>query len=117
MWLWPHSNLLDWLSHPHTSKRFARKLEIYTDVVIHPRCPKTCRTYISVDELAKAFRGELVPQDPADEPASALLARIRAEREAATRPTQATLFGGNGTNRDATGRQQAMRNRKPRPST
>ncbi|MBA4219819.1 MAG: hypothetical protein C0458_03720, partial [Methylobacterium sp.] len=33
--------------------------------------------------LAKAFRGELVPQDPNDEPASALLDRIRAEREAA----------------------------------
>jgi type I restriction enzyme S subunit len=30
--------------------------------------------------LAKAFRGDLVPQDPADEPASVLLARIRAER-------------------------------------
>jgi type I restriction enzyme S subunit len=29
--------------------------------------------------LAKAFRGELVPQDPADEPASVLLERIRAE--------------------------------------
>lgn len=33
--------------------------------------------------LAKAFRGELVPQDENDEPASALLARIRAGREAA----------------------------------
>ncbi|MEH2363220.1 restriction endonuclease subunit S [Nostoc sp.] len=32
--------------------------------------------------LAKAFRGELVPQDPKDESASVLLERIRAEREA-----------------------------------
>ena len=30
--------------------------------------------------LAKAFRGELVPQDPNDEPASALLARFTAQR-------------------------------------
>jgi len=30
--------------------------------------------------LAKAFRGELVPQDPNDEPASVLLERIRATR-------------------------------------
>ena len=30
--------------------------------------------------LAKAFRGELVPQDPNDEPASALLERIRSDR-------------------------------------
>ncbi|MEU3891110.1 restriction endonuclease subunit S [Streptomyces sp. NPDC029041] len=31
--------------------------------------------------LAEAFAGRLVPQDPADEPAEALLTRIRAERE------------------------------------
>ncbi|MBU0523608.1 MAG: restriction endonuclease subunit S [Gammaproteobacteria bacterium] len=32
--------------------------------------------------LAKAFRGELVPQDPNDEPASVLLERIKAQRTA-----------------------------------
>ena len=31
--------------------------------------------------LLKAFRGELVPQDPSDEPASVLLERIRGEKE------------------------------------
>lgn len=36
--------------------------------------------------LAKAFRGELVPQDESDEPASVLLERIRAERAAAPKP-------------------------------
>lgn len=34
--------------------------------------------------LAKAFRGELVPQDPNDEPAAVLLSRIAAERNAPT---------------------------------
>jgi type I restriction enzyme S subunit len=33
--------------------------------------------------LAKAFRGELVPQDPSDEPASVLLERIKAQRTTA----------------------------------
>lgn len=33
--------------------------------------------------LAKAFRGELVPQDPNDEPASVLLERIKAQRASA----------------------------------
>ncbi|ALZ71135.1 hypothetical protein APZ20_06070 [Xanthomonas oryzae pv. oryzae] len=36
--------------------------------------------------LAKAFRGELVPQDPAAEPASVLLDRIRAQRAATPKP-------------------------------
>jgi type I restriction enzyme, S subunit len=32
--------------------------------------------------LAKAFRGELVPRDPNDEPASVLLERIRSSQQA-----------------------------------
>lgn len=38
--------------------------------------------------LAKAFRGELVPQDPNDEPASELLEQIRAARASAAIPTK-----------------------------
>jgi hypothetical protein len=33
--------------------------------------------------LAKSFRGELVPQDPDDEPASIVVERIKTERSAA----------------------------------
>ncbi len=40
--------------------------------------------------LAKAFRGELVPQNPSDEPAFALLERLRSERAGASiEPTRA----------------------------
>jgi len=39
--------------------------------------------------LKKAFSGQLVPQDPADEPASVLLARIKAEQSAAPKAKKA----------------------------
>jgi type I restriction enzyme S subunit len=40
--------------------------------------------------LVKAFRGELVPQDPNDEPASVLLERIRAQRAQQTKGPKQT---------------------------
>ena len=40
--------------------------------------------------LKRAFSGQLVPQDPDDEPASALLERIRAQREAEQAAESAT---------------------------
>lgn len=44
--------------------------------------------------LAAAFAGQLVPQDSADDPASVLLERIRAERAAVTQAGRASKAGG-----------------------
>jgi type I restriction enzyme S subunit len=44
---------------------------------------KNCVDLLTPSLLAKAFRGELVEQDPNDEPASVLLERVKAERAAA----------------------------------
>jgi type I restriction enzyme S subunit len=41
--------------------------------------------------LKAAFAGELVPQDPLDEPASALLARIKADRDAQREHTSKSM--------------------------
>ena len=52
-------------------------------ILIRPPPSASASGAAAVLELARAFAGELVPQDPADEPAAVLLARLRAERGAA----------------------------------
>ena len=44
---------------------------------------QTAATRLTPALLAKAFRGELVPQDPNDEPAAELLRRLQAQRATA----------------------------------
>jgi type I restriction enzyme S subunit len=48
----------------------------------------SCINRLTPSVLAKAFRAELVPQEPNDEPTSALLDRLRASRVAASKPKQ-----------------------------
>lgn len=62
-----------------TCKRLERMHEDYVDA-------DHLLSKLESSLLAKAFRGELVPQDPDDEPASVLLDRIQAERAAAPKP-------------------------------
>ena len=63
---------LNWIDRLASEAKSARKLIDHLDQAI----------------LAKAFVGELVPQDPTDEPASILLERIREERAATPAKTR-----------------------------
>jgi type I restriction enzyme S subunit len=58
-----------------------RQFVLLKDVKTSIQSSEQCIETLNQSILAKAFRGELVPQDPNDEPASVLLERIRAERE------------------------------------
>jgi len=53
----------------------------YLNTNLYPKCKsvmeESCKDKLTQSILAKAFRGELVPQDPNDEPASELLKRIQ----------------------------------------
>ena len=59
---------------------FADRIEVRVSIV------RTRVDTLTSATLAKAFRGELVLQDPNDEPASVLLERIRSERSATPTP-------------------------------
>lgn len=61
-----------------TAQLFAFAEQVEAKVVL----AKSRVDHLAQSILAKAFRGELVPQDPNDEPASVLLERINAQRVA-----------------------------------
>ena len=63
--------------------RLREMFETHTDALESAKSAFASYAVLNQSILAKAFRGELVPQDPNDEPANVLLERIRAEREAA----------------------------------
>lgn len=61
-------------------RRVEALFKIADDIEKRYQKAKTHVDKLTQSILAKAFRGELVPQDPADEPASELLKRIQEER-------------------------------------
>lgn len=63
--------------------------------------------------LAKAFRGELVPQDPNDETASVLLDRIREER--ANQPNVKTAKTSKAKTTKSTGKRGRKKAQPPEP--
>jgi type I restriction enzyme S subunit len=59
-----------------------RRIELAANIDGSQGAATSIHATLNQSILAKAFRGELVPQDPTDEPASVLLERIRGERAA-----------------------------------
>ncbi|MDD2302380.1 MAG: restriction endonuclease subunit S [Eubacteriales bacterium] len=67
---------------------------------------------LSQSVLAKAFRGELVPQDPDDEPAEKLLQRIREEKEKMENELKTASRSARGTRRNGAKTQRASHEAK-----
>ena len=68
------------------AKAIESQIQTLENALAEARSASALLTRLDQSILAKAFRGELVPQDDNDEPASVLLERIRAERAAAGAP-------------------------------
>lgn len=64
------------------SKRAREELKFVGQIANQTQSARVLLNRLDQSILAKAFSGELVPQDPNDEPASVLLDRIQAERAA-----------------------------------
>lgn len=65
-------------------RRFSVLDEVEAEVEANPKRTSRLRQAI----LKRPFEGKLVPQDPADESASELMARIRTKRERSAPPKQ-----------------------------
>jgi type I restriction enzyme S subunit len=93
------------LPDPEEQEEIVRRIEKALDWLntVYAEQGKAAHLIDHLDQanLAKAFRGELVPQDPNDEPASVLLERIRADRAAQPRARRGRL-------RKTATRQEAM---------
>jgi type I restriction enzyme, S subunit len=85
----PHISANDILRRPCHCQGWQNKEKLFALSKLHLRGSTASRQgqparkltdHLDQAILSKAFRGELVPQDAADEPASVLLNRIRAER-------------------------------------
>jgi len=75
VFLCPLSEQREIVNHIKAAFKFVDSIEHqYQEIIIE-------LDQLDLSVLAKAFRGELIEQDPNDEPASILLERIRAERE------------------------------------
>jgi type I restriction enzyme S subunit len=66
----------------HIMAEVERRLSVVAALEAEVEAALARATRLRQSILKRAFEGRLVPQDPNDEPASALLARIKAEREA-----------------------------------